>query len=375
MNFYLEPTYFQQTVRPPQIDIRNLQPVVPALNDSAFQLNIKRTHDDNINIELPAPKPLKQQEPAALPKKAEPVMTQHDSLKFNLTGREGSYTNWNLKPDYYPKSFDESLYSEINEQLLVSSESQNVTADSLIRIESRKQDSLSLSVRTVSTQPDSEIQVSENPLQSNNTFLSLIFVAVLVMGFVRFYRKEYIGNLLRSVFFQGVAANTSANYDSYSFSAFIMGFLFFFNSSLFVYELFCLTGNTFFNSNSLQNIPIIFASLTVLYFTKILVFNLAGYIFDTLPQIKLYLKGTSTMGQAFAIVILPVVVLLPFVNQLGQSVLMNIGGGVFILLYLLQIGRGIKIILKETFSLYYIILYLCALEILPLSILFMVVFE
>jgi hypothetical protein len=81
------------------------------------------------------------------------------------------------------------------------------------------------------------------------------------------------------------------------------------------------------------------------------------------------------MGQMFAIAILPVICLIPFVKETLQMNLVHIGAGIFIIMYLMQIGRGIKIILKETLSLYYIFLYLCGLEILSLLVIMKVITE
>ena len=219
------------------------------------------------------------------------------------------------------------------------------------------------------------LDINKNPLQNNNIFLSLILVSVLITGFVRISWKEYMTNVLRSIFFQDVAGKISGNNASYIYPSFILGFLFFFNGSIFIYEIFKLTGYSFMNIDSLVIFPIIFGSLFVLYYSKVLFLRFTGHIFNTSQQMKSYLQGFSSIGKAFALIILPVIILIPFLNQTAQSILINIGSFVFIALYLLQISHGVKIILKETFSLYYIILYLCALEILPLFILFKVVFN
>ena len=373
MDFYLTTTY--TTGGFPQINLQNLKPVSPAPRDSTLQISIPRTHFNIINIDTIAPVVARKPVVATPVIKIapQPVISLSDSLKFNLKGKKGVFTNWNLSPERDVHLFDKTLYSQIDEELLQVS---RINADSLNAINNASNDSIQKSRQEFSERSGFKSEspgINKNPLQDNNVFLSLILVSVLITGFVRVSWKEYLVNVLRSIFFQDVASKISANNASYIYPSFILGFLFFLNGSIFVFEIFKLGGYAFMDIDSRLIFPLIFSSIFVLYYSKILFLRFTGHIFDVSQQMKSYLQGFSSIGKAFAIVILPVIILIPFANETVQSLLINIGSFVFIALYLLQISHGIKIILKETFSLYYIILYLCALEILPLFILFKVI--
>jgi hypothetical protein len=122
-------------------------------------------------------------------------------------------------------------------------------------------------------------------------------------------------------------------------------------------------------------IPIVFLTLFALFSFKNIFFYFFGNIFEIIPQIKSYIKGSTIMGQSFGVLILPIICLIPFLPETAQTHLLNIGCGAFIIMYIIQIGRGIKIILKETLSLYYIFLYLCGLEILSLLVIIKTIFD
>ena len=371
MDFYLTTTYYTGDF--PQINLQNLKPVAPALKDSTLRFTIPRTQFNIVNIDTI---PVTVRQPVVVQpvvKSApKPIISYDDSLKFNLIGKKESYTNWNLSPEYNPESFNQSLFSEINEQLL---HVFDINADSLNNISSIQSNISSTQNETTEYSESKASKTIKNTLQGDNIFLSLIFISVMVTGFVRLNWKEYMGNILRSIFFQGVVDKISGTNASYIFPNLILSFLFFFNSSIFIYEVFKLTEFTPVNIDSLLMMPVIFGSLLVLFYGKIFILRFIGHIFDTQTHFKSYLRGFSFGAQAFAIIILPVIIIIPFINQSLQLIFIDIGYVIFTILYLLQISHGIKIILKETFSLYYIILYLCALEILPLSILFKVIFK
>ena len=296
------------------------------------------------------------------------MIAEIDSLKLNLTRHNKSFTNWDFEVEHDPDSFDETLFSQIDFSLLKSKE----TIDSL-SISSDIQPVIFINDSTEILNTYTEISISdENTIQpegsflkGNNSLLLMLLVSILIVGFVRLNWKDYINNIFRSIFFQGSEKKILGYNVSYSYPAFALTFLFFFNGTLFIYEIYKLTDIIALNIDILL-IPIVFVALFILFSVKNIIFRFIGYIFDILPQINSYIRSSTVLGQAFGIIILPVIGLIPFLTETIQLTFFKTGIGVFIVLYLIQIGRGVKIILKETLSIYYIFLYLCALEILPL---------
>ena len=279
-----------------------------------------------------------------------------------------SFTNWNLSIDYDIDSFDETLFTQIDYNLLKSNE----VVDSLFVLPDKQsitvlKDSIEISKTfTEISESDKNIIFHEsNLLKNNNSLLMMILASVVIVGFVRLSWKDYIINILRSIFFQGSERKISSSNMSFTYPAFLLNFLFFFNVKIFIYEIYKLTNFTDLGIDLLI-IPIVFTALLIIFSLKNIILRFIGYIFDTLPQIKSYIRGSTLLGQAFSVIILPVVGLIPFLTETIQLYFFKIGIGVFIVMYLMQLRRGVKIILKETFYFYYIILYLCALEILPL---------
>jgi hypothetical protein len=181
--------------------------------------------------------------------------------------------------------------------------------------------------------------------------------------------------MIQSVVFSNAMSKLEGSNASNIYPSMVLGFLFYLNTSIFVFEILMQSGRQFMGFDSIFVIPLILVFLLALFSLKIMVYRVVGHIFETIGPVRDYLFGSSTMAKAYGILVIPFIVFIPFVDEDAQLMLIKFGLGLFILLYLMQIARGVRIILSNTYSVYYIILYLCALEILPLTILFKVIFR
>jgi hypothetical protein len=102
------------------------------------------------------------------------------------------------------------------------------------------------------------------------------------------------------------------------------------------------------------------------FFAKRALYGLIGLLTESRQEVQEYLFSIKIHNRMLGLVLLPVTAVLAFV-PLAQPELLLFGGllliGVF---YLFSLARGIKIFLKKHFSVFYLILYLCTLEFLPL---------
>jgi len=103
------------------------------------------------------------------------------------------------------------------------------------------------------------------------------------------------------------------------------------------------------------------------YLLKMGLFNLSGFIFKSPKETSDYILTIYIFGQVTGILLLPVIVL---VTYLQSEANIYFGLALLSIFYLYRLFRGIAIITSNIkISVYYLFLYLCALEILPLFIL------
>ena len=146
---------------------------------------------------------------------------------------------------------------------------------------------------------------------------------------------------------------------------------------LFSSYLLCLSLFLFNSYNFYFDIPLsglisfwlfikILAGVSIFYLFKMWLFNFSGFIFKTKKETSDYVFNIYIFGQIAGIALLPVIVL---VSYLHSETIIYAGGILLVLLYIYSLYRGMICVTHGVkISVYYLFLYLCTLEILPLFI-------
>ena len=215
-----------------------------------------------------------------------------------------------------------------------------------------------------------------SPFKAHNEWLAaLLIFSVLLTGLLRVTSIKYLSELFRAAFNQ-VAANkmyTSINI-RYSKPSFILSAMFFFNAGIFVFETLMFYEKTIFDLTGFTLLLLIWGVLIGFGLIKSFLYRLTGFVFDTSAAAGEYIFNSNLLSKVFAIVLLPLISIIPFVNTWLVPNLIKLGAIAFLFLYILQLIRGAAIFLQNRFSLFYMFLYFCALEILPLVILYKILF-
>jgi len=213
----------------PQINLENLRSFQVGANDSALQINIPRTNFNIINIDSIEVKQIAPPKPVQIEKEVKPAISQKDSLKLNLIGKKTAFTNWDLSVEHDVNNFDETIFSQIDYRLLSPTEQTDLP---LIATDVPTIDFATDSAEIAKTYTEL-LDVDESQhypeislLQNNNIFLSLVFVSVLIVGFVRINWKGYINDVVKSTFFPVAEKKMAGNNVSNVHPASILNFLF-----------------------------------------------------------------------------------------------------------------------------------------------------
>lgn len=226
--------------------------------------------------------------------------------------------------------------------------------------------------------PDLVTQTNyEDPLLSQDWFLVVVVALVGLTGLIRFRWRRYLSDVFSVVLFPNVANKLQAtHYKGLRRAPSIwMGFLFYAAFSVFLFETMYVSQHSLFGWEGGQLLFGLFAFLVVIFTARSVAYRFVGWIFRVGKPTSEYLFHSYLMARAFGVMLMPLVALSPFLEPEIRVWVPKIGLGLFVLLYVMLIGRGIRLNLRGTLSGYYIILYLCALEILPLSVLYRVLFH
>ncbi len=176
---------------------------------------------------------------------------------------------------------------------------------------------------------------------------------------------------------QGFFVNRFANQlarDEFSLSNRVTIFL----SVLFVFTLTLFTSQTFQYLFGMEVAPngflflnlIIGASVVVVYLSKFIAVRLSGYVFQMNKAASDYILTVFLYCNTLGLFLLPIVICISFVKQISPYIFIYIGLTIIGLFLITRIIKGLLIWLNGVrASRFYLFLYLCTLEILPIVIL------
>ena len=220
-------------------------------------------------------------------------------------------------------------------------------------------------------------QTFDHPLLQQDWFLVVVVALVGLTGLIRFRWPRYLSDVFSVVLFPNVANKLQAtHYKGLRRAPSIwLGFLFYGTFSVFLFEGMYVNQNSLLGLEGWKLLMVVFVFVVVAFTARSWAYRFVGWVFRVGKPISEYLFHSYLMARAFGVMLVPLVGLFPFLQPELRVWVPKIGIGLFIVLYVLLIGRGIRLNLRSALSGYYIILYLCALEILPLSVLYYVLFH
>lgn len=106
---------------------------------------------------------------------------------------------------------------------------------------------------------------------------------------------------------------------------------------------------------------------TVVYFgLKQLIYASQGRLTQSNNETQELLYNMNLYNRILGLGLIPVVLVMGFSRIKSPDVMIGIGAGLAAISYILLLFRGLKILVRKDFPIFYLILYLCTLEILPL---------
>lgn len=119
----------------------------------------------------------------------------------------------------------------------------------------------------------------------------------------------------------------------------------------------------------LFNMLVYSIAIYVFFSIKYLIYNFLGLVFKTQEEFSEISHQISLFNKVFGIILLPIVSVIPFINEKAGLVLIFVSFALFFLFTILFLYRSYQIIRNKQISIFFLILYLCTIEILPMLLL------
>jgi hypothetical protein len=118
-------------------------------------------------------------------------------------------------------------------------------------------------------------------------------------------------------------------------------------------------------SDKFLNVLLYSGGLIILYSLKSFICRLIGYVFKVQSEFMEYVHNINLFNKNIGLFLFPVVIAFPYIDENLRPVVIYLGISILAIMVFLRTVRSVQIIMRKGVSLFYLILYLCAIEILP----------
>ena len=198
-----------------------------------------------------------------------------------------------------------------------------------------------------------------------------LLIAILIfLGWIRLFYKKYFNLLFKSFYFINYAEEL---FDENS-SLTIQGSTFLNFTYFIIFGMFGLQVLTVSEYN--LNFPdyqvfLLFTGFFIAWYLWNAIFKqFVGSVFQKQNAFNEYFYNYNIYRKIAGIVFFPIIVINQYIQEEYTFYLVIAAGMLFAIIYLMHILRGLQIFIKNNVSIFYLILYLCALEFLPLLVLY-----
>ncbi len=249
-------------------------------------------------------------------------------------------------------------------------EEQTLLVDSGRYIKSRTE--INLSVTGVTAQ---ELVLPSRPVShySDDWFTGFVFLSLLLLAVVKASYGKYLALLFQSIFNYHSAHRLYIDQNiSLKWGTAILEILYFLVFALFGFQV---MKHVNFNIpyHDFIKLMISLGLIVAFIILKSFLYSILGFISESQSLTGEYLFNVKIHSMVLGILLLPVVLLTAWTPVKDPLVIIVAGMIIVSLMYLKMILRGIQILFRKQVSMFYLFLYLCTLEFLPLLLLIKVI--
>ena len=203
----------------------------------------------------------------------------------------------------------------------------------------------------------------------NGWVLGLTLFVVLILIVVRNYFQKYLSTIITSIVKIQLSDKLLREKN-----VLVRRVFFLLNTSyvvivgLYLYQLAIRTNFRFSIENNFILYLTIQSVLIGLILLRLASAKLIAFIFDATPVIRDYIHNTFIINKNLGIYLIPIVISIFYVKAVISNYLFTVATILILLSLIFRYVRAIQIILKHNIFLFYSILYLCCLEIIPVLI-------
>lgn len=209
--------------------------------------------------------------------------------------------------------------------------------------------------------------VSVGSIEAGNIMIGIVIGIILFFMYIRMAFGKQVNLFFGIVFNHLRADNIQRNSGLVTKRAsFLINILFFITVGLLLQHQLDFMGLSMTSYSQLQSFIILSLSVTTFYGLKWVFGGILAHILKIQDLNKAYFFHIFIYNKLFALLSFPIILALPYISSSWISVILS---GILyfaMILYMLRIFRILRLSIQRKLSVFYLFLYLCALEITPM---------
>ena len=202
---------------------------------------------------------------------------------------------------------------------------------------------------------------------SPDWILGVLLLIFTLLAWVRVYHLKRLNQLYQAFLYKLHVYTILRSSDSLITRISVgLNAIFVLSMSLFLYQVIHFYGVEIPYTDTVSPFLIILGIVLIVYPLKSLGLLLIGWVFNDSEKFKEYIFNVFLINKILGLSLIPIVVLVAYITS-GHAILLKLGATMVIMFYIYRLFRGYSIgRAAANLSQFYIFLYLCTLEILPL---------
>lgn len=234
----------------------------------------------------------------------------------------------------------------------------------------------------VFTVPDSMlVKKEDNPITrmiegdgmqfKQDWYLGVLLFTVMMLGWIRLFFNKELKKFFMAAVDNQLSHKVYLEQNSLTQrAALLLNMVFVINLSFFIHLILHFHEIYPFGNNSVLSFFAVCGIIVLIYILKFVVYKILGTLFLAGKYFDEYIHQIFLYHKLFGIILFPLLTGMAYMPSDTKEILIYSGFLIFTLSVVLRIFRGFQICFKSGVSLFYMILYLCTLEILPFAVLY-----
>ncbi len=199
----------------------------------------------------------------------------------------------------------------------------------------------------------------------------LLLLAILFLGLTKAFANNRFKQSLRALLNYGVAQEINREEKVFFHRGNILStIVYFITFSLFIYHIKQVVNTTVLDEDNFLFFILIFSSVIFIYIIKFLFSKILFFVFNEFNIANEYIFNISLYNNLLGVLLIPVLCVAYFTSYTFNDVLYYLFFPILSIVFLMRLVRLFVIGNSKGISYFYIFLYICSLEILPLVVLY-----